>query len=87
MPNPFAFEIPRTGEAALQFTLRLGEVIYLLGANGTGKSSLVSRLFTSHQNNARRISAHRQTWFQSNTLEMTAAQRANMEGNIRARDG
>jgi ABC-type cobalamin/Fe3+-siderophores transport system ATPase subunit len=86
MANHFQFDVPRSGETNLQFTLGIGEVLYLLGANGTGKSSLVSRLFSSHRAEAKRISAHRQTWFHSNTVDMTAANRANLETNIRSHD-
>jgi ABC-type lipoprotein export system ATPase subunit len=88
MTNQFHFEIPRTGEDCLKFTLKLGDVLYLLGANGTGKSSLVSRLFSTHGHGAKakRISAHRQTWFHSNTLDLTPLNRANLETNVQSHD-
>jgi ABC-type cobalamin/Fe3+-siderophores transport system ATPase subunit len=62
-----------------------------MGANGTGKSSLMEYLFTgihvnAHQiNNVRRISAHRQTWFPYNTLDLSSQQKKNVE-NIRSGD-
>ena len=37
-------------------------------------------------NHARRIAAHRQTWFQSNSLNMSAAQRRDYENNIQNTD-
>lgn len=67
-------------------TLLAGEVLFVLGANGTGKSSLVGRLFAAHNQHAKRISAHRQTWFTSNTLDMTPNSRNDMETNIRGYD-
>lgn len=70
----------------LPFGLNAGDTLYLLGANGTGKSSLVSRFSSQHQNQARRISAHRQTWFESNTLDMTPKNRQDLESNVRTQD-
>ena len=72
--------------ADLAFSLGPGDVLYMLGANGTGKSGLVSRLFSAHQAKAKRISAHRQTWFRSNTLDMTPRNRDDLERNIRSQD-
>jgi ABC-type branched-subunit amino acid transport system ATPase component len=86
MTNHFELNIPRTNEGALAFTLESGATLYLLGANGTGKSGLISQLFSDHQATAKRISAHRQTWFQSNSLDMTPHTRENLEQNIRAHD-
>lgn len=86
MANQFQFNIPSVSGDPIVFSLGLGEVLYLLGANGTGKSSLVSRLFGQYQNNAKRISAHRQTWFESNTLDMTPRNRQALEDNVRSHD-
>src|SRR5713226_26267 len=86
MPNQFQLSIPTGDRSPANFTLEIGDVLYLLGANGTGKSSLVSRLFSENQGHAKRISAHRQTWFESNTLDMTPLNRQQMEGNFRSQD-
>ena len=86
MTNQFSFEVPRGFDPSLKFTLGPGGVMYMLGANGTGKSSLVAWLFNSHQARAKRISAHRQTWFESNTLDMTPLSRQELEKNFRAQD-
>ncbi len=86
MTNQFQFDIPSISGDPLTLSLNVGDVLYLLGANGTGKSSLVSRLFNQHQNAAKRISAHRQTWFESNTLDMTPRSRQDLENNVRSQD-
>ena len=86
MTNQFNLEVPTSDAQILRFDLRAGDMMYLLGANGTGKSSLVSRFANQHQNQARRISAHRQTWFESNTLDMTPRNRQDLENNVRSRD-
>jgi ABC-type lipoprotein export system ATPase subunit len=85
MPNQFQLSIPGDGSST-NLTLEIGEILYVLGANGTGKSSLVSRLFATNQQYAKRISAHRQTWFESNTLDMTPRNRQDVENNFRSQD-
>ena len=62
LPDQFQLDIPRTGPEPLKLTVRVGDVLYLLGAKGAGKSGLVTRIFAKHSADARRISAHRQTW-------------------------
>jgi ABC-type cobalamin/Fe3+-siderophores transport system ATPase subunit len=86
MTNHLAFDVPRGSEPNLKFTLGPGDVMYMLGANGTGKSSLVARLFNAHQARTKRIAAHRQTWFESNTLNMTPSSRQELENNTRSQD-
>jgi hypothetical protein len=86
MPNQFEIQVPTTDGQTLSFGLSLGDTLYLLGANGTGKSSLVSRFANEHQSHVRRISAHRQTWFESNTLDMTPRSRQDLENNVRSQD-
>lgn len=83
---PFNLTIPRSVGKPLNLTINLGEHLFILGANGTGKSSLMQRLYTPHHDNARQISAHRQTWFSSNTITLSPQQKRDMEVNIRGRD-
>jgi ABC-type Mn2+/Zn2+ transport system ATPase subunit len=49
MPNMFQLNIPTGDGPPTTFALGVGDVLYVLGANGTGKSSLVSRLFNQHR--------------------------------------
>ncbi len=86
MTNQFSFDVPRGPDPNLKFTLGPGDIMYMLGANGTGKSSLVSWLFKRHQARAKRIAAHRQTWFESNSLDMTPRGRQELEVSFRSRD-
>ena len=79
---PFDLTIPQTGAQPTTLSISVGETIFILGANGTGKSALMQRINTGHNQNVRRISAHRQTWFESNSLSVTAADRRNLENNI-----
>lgn len=78
--------IPETSGNNVSFKLEPGDKVFLLGANGAGKSSLVSHLFVQHKDRSKRISAHRQTWFQSNTMDMTPKSRDDFESNTKAHD-
>lgn len=86
MPETFDLDFPLTGGTNFQLRLNTGDTLFLLGANGTGKSSLVTKLYASNRDHAKRISAHRQTWFSSNSLDMTPSSRNSMEENIRGQD-
>ncbi|WP_198371285.1 AAA family ATPase [Roseomonas rosulenta] len=86
MPDSFTLNFPLSGGESWNKSLNIGEILFVLGANGAGKSSLVSRFFQSNGKNAKRISAHRQTWFTSNALDITPQTRDNLERNIRAQD-
>ena len=86
MTKKFDLQVPQMTGETLIVPITTGEILFVLGANGVGKSSLVTRLHRDHIGSSKRISAHRQTWFQSNTLDMTPSSRDSMEGNIRSQD-
>ena len=77
MEHSFVIPMPSTDE--IQFSLKDGQVLFVLGANGTGKSALMQQFYTTHEKQAKRILAHRQTWFTSNAVDMTAAQKKQNE--------
>ena len=60
----------------LEMVLEVGQMLFILGANGTGKSSLMQAFAAESGENTRRITAHRQTWFQSGSPEFTGKMRA-----------
>ena len=80
------FTFPNTVGGLQQIFVKEGEALFVVGANGSGKSSLMQRFFTQHRNNAKRISAHRQTWFTSSTLDFTPATRKQAEVNLKKND-
>ena len=86
MPEQFDITFNQTTGEQFSYSLELGKILFILGANGTGKSSLISQIFKTHHQHAKRISAHRQTWFTSNTLDMTPRSRDDLENNIKSRD-
>ena len=74
--------IPMTSGDPLAIPIEVGEQLYVVGANGTGKSALFQQWVTSvHGPTIKRIAAHRQTWFESGNLNFTARNRRNFEEN------
>jgi ABC-type lipoprotein export system ATPase subunit len=82
----FNLTIPLTTGNSLDLTLGLGDSVFILGANGTGKSALMHRFYSAYADNARRLSAHRRTWFDSNALAMTGEGRRQIERSILSHD-
>lgn len=83
----FSLSIPTiTANQPIQLTVEIGEMLFVLGANGTGKSSLMQAFASASNDKTRRITAHRQTWFRSGSPEFTGKQRANYEQNLLAHD-
>ncbi|MCY3899726.1 MAG: AAA family ATPase [Caldilineaceae bacterium] len=65
-------EIPTYSEDPLRLSLNPGDRLYVVGANGSGKSALIQHLVSTNRNKKiRRISAHRRTWLQSGSLDIT----------------
>ena len=82
----FNLSVPVVEGDPLSILMRSGNTLFLLGANGTGKSSLIHRFYVDHFAKAIRISAHRQTWLSSSTAELTARQKQQQETQIRDRE-
>lgn len=83
----FSLSIPTSKpNGALKLAVEVGEMLFILGANGTGKSSLMQTFASGSEEKTRRITAHRQTWFRSGSPEFTGKQRANYEQNLFAHD-
>ena len=61
-------KIPRTPNDPnpINLPLKNGDQLFIVGANGSGKSALIQKFVSEHsQNWVKRITAHRQTWFNS----------------------
>ena len=72
--------IPKTSGEPLTIPLEVGEQLYVVGANGTGKSALFQHWVSSMGVSAvKRIAAHRQTWLRSGNLDFTAQSRKQFE--------
>jgi ABC-type cobalamin/Fe3+-siderophores transport system ATPase subunit len=66
--------------------IKSGQLLFLVGANGAGKSTLMQKFATQNAGKVRRITAHRQVWFNSNTIDLTPASREQNEKNIISQD-
>ena len=74
--------IPKTSGEPLTIPVEVGEQLYVVGANGTGKSALFQHWVSSMGVEAvKRIAAHRQTWLPSGHLDFTAQSRKDFEQN------
>lgn len=82
----FHLAIPLTVGGQLDFDVDVGQIVFVLGANGTGKSGLMQRFYAGHADRGRRISAHRQTWFASGTIDLSGQQKRQTEQNMLGRD-
>lgn len=71
----FNLTIPQSGGNSLNLSIEPGETLFVLGANGTGKSNLMHRFYGEHRGNAQRMAAHRQNWFASNFINLSPEQR------------
>ena len=83
--NPITLTLPTTN-GALQIEVSLEKPLFILGANGVGKSSLMYQFSIQHGTNTKRINAHRRSWFSSNGINITATQKKNDEGYISQSD-
>ena len=83
----FSLSIPTSKpNGPLTLTVEDGEMLFILGANGTGKSSLMQAFASASKEKTRRITAHRQTWFRPGSPEFTGKQRAEYEQNVFSHD-
>jgi ABC-type lipoprotein export system ATPase subunit len=78
----FSFSVARLSGQSLDFQMETGEIVFILGANGTGKSSLMHRFYVANRRTGRRISAHRQTWFESNAIQISGRQKRDSASNV-----
>lgn len=83
---PFNLNFPGQDGVGAALQLEAGEMLFVLGANGTGKSSLMHRFAQQNKNQSRKISAHRQTWMNSDALDMTPSSKLQTETAIRKDD-
>ena len=76
------WDIPRISGDALSISLLRGGHLFIVGPNGSGKSALIQQLISVYQGESiRRISAHRQTWLDSGSLNLTPFGRRQFQEN------
>lgn len=82
----FDLQFPTQHEGIVPLQLKSGEMLFVLGANGTGKSSLMFRFAQKNAGRTRKILAHRQTWMNTDALDMTPKKKLQAEQNIQSVD-
>ena len=82
----FSLHFPTQNSDMRTFQLEAGEVLFVLGANGTGKSSLMFQFACNNRGKSKKISAHRQAWMNTDALDMTPASKLQTEQNIQSTD-
>ena len=82
----FDLRFPAQNADVPTLQLEAGEMLFVLGANGTGKSSLMFHFAQNNVGKTRRISAHRQTWMNTDALDMTPAIKLQTEQQIQKTD-
>ena len=64
--------IPTSNTTVKEVSLDKGDIIFVLGANGVGKSALIQKAYSQNKGFAKKILAYRQNWFETNAVNMTA---------------
>ncbi len=83
-PNKYRFQVQTSNNGQINIPLEEGKALFVLGANGVGKSTLMHNLFQQNINHSKRILAQRQTWFNDNSMNMTASQKTTFDGYIKS---
>ena len=81
------WEIQRISGEPIKLTLKNGDQLFVVGPNGSGKSALIQQFVTQNSGKkVTRITAHRQTWFDSGSTDLTPAMRREYDRNTRNLD-
>ena len=68
----FNLNYPHQDEGQKSLSIESGQILFMVGPNGTGKSTLMHTFTTQNRGNVRRITAHRQVWFNSDSVDYKA---------------
>jgi len=82
----FNLNYPHQDEGQKALSIESGQILFMVGPNGTGKSTLMHIFTNQNRGNVRRITAHRQVWFNSDSVDITPASRIQTERQITSVD-
>ncbi|WP_085466984.1 AAA family ATPase [Mesorhizobium australicum] len=86
VPSTFNTTVRLIDGSALQLPVSSSAPLFVVGPNGAGKSGLISTLFRLNHADAVRISAHRQTWMESNAVPFSPQDKIRNEQHTRGQD-
>lgn len=86
LDSKFKFQIPTYNNSTLTIPIKAGNIVFVLGSNGAGKSALAYMLYQQNMGHVKRILAHRQTWFRSNTADLTTTSKMQSESTVKHMD-
>ena len=69
-------------EGQKNLAIESGQIMFMVGPNGAGKSTLMHKFTNQNGTNVRRITAHRQVWFNSDSVDITPSARIQIEQQI-----
>ncbi|MCH1781723.1 AAA family ATPase [Psychrobacter glaciei] len=82
MTVPYKFNIPVESDEPLNIPLEEGSLVFVLGANGVGKSALIHKVYNDNNMRAKRILGNRQVWFHQGISSITASGKKDIEQRI-----
>ena len=83
--NAHNIQIPQIGGKTRTIPMSAGDILFMLGVNGAGKSSLMQHIYSQHQKKAHWISALRQTFFVRDFQMLRPQEMNSRERDIRDR--
>ena len=82
-PTHMEWKIPQIEDEPLIISLESGSPLFVVGPNGSGKSALIQHaVSTLGTANVRRISAHRQMWLNSSSINLTPHSRRQFDQQL-----
>lgn len=84
--SEYSLEIPLANNEVLDVALKGGDIVYVLGANGVGKSALMTQAYRDNAQHAKRILAHRQNWFEMDSIILNTSSKNRTENFMRVFD-
>ena len=84
--NTYTFSLPTTINGTINVEIAEGKPLFVLGANGTGKSALMYHAYMQNKDNSLRITPHRQNSFRNNISSLSSQDRKTLGNDHKSYD-